>query len=140
MTTPNAVALQRLLYRFAQAGCQRVALEVSSHALAQGRAREVAFRYAIFSNLTRDHLDYHGTLEAYREAKRRLFTEWPLLASVLNIDDDFGRALVSEARGEVVTVGADGDWRYGIASRSSEGLQVDWQTPFGPVQAELAVA
>ena len=73
-------------------------MEVSSHGLDQGRVNAVAFDVALFTNLTRDHLDYHGTMEAYGAAKARLF-RWPgLVSSVLNADDAFGAWLAAEAR------------------------------------------
>src|SRR5690242_6747688 len=88
-TTPESHDLQELLARIAQAGAQLVAMEVSSHALAQERVSGCTFAAAAFTNLTRDHLDYHGTIEAYFEAKARLFRE--LLPegapAVLNLDD-----------------------------------------------------
>ncbi len=72
----------------------RVAMEVSSHGLDQGRVNAVDFDVALFTNLTRDHLDYHGTMAAYGAAKARLFA-WPGLATcVINADDPFGRSLV----------------------------------------------
>src|SRR5438309_3363642 len=87
-TTPESHELQELLARIAQAGAQIVAMEVSSHALAQERVSGCTFAGAAFTNLTRDHLDYHGTLDAYFEAKARLFRELlPAGApAVLNLD------------------------------------------------------
>src|SRR6185436_13802154 len=83
-----------------------VAMEVSSHGLVQGRVNGVAFDCALFTNLTRDHLDYHGTIEAYAQAKARLFDTPGLGAAVLNLDDAFGRQLAERtaARG-VRTIG-----------------------------------
>ena len=94
-TTPDAIAVHGLLADFRDAGASHVAMEVSSHALEQGRVNAVAFDLAVFTNLTRDHLDYHGTMAAYGAAKQRLFT-WPGLgAAVINVDDAFGRVLAS---------------------------------------------
>src|SRR5438445_2813119 len=88
-TTPESHDLQELLARMAQAGAQLVSMEVSSHALAQERVSGCTFAAAAFTNLTRDHLDYHGTLEAYFEAKAKLFRELlpPGAPAVLNLDD-----------------------------------------------------
>ena len=95
-TTPDAVAVQSALSRFHLAGAREVVMEVSSHALEQGRVRGVTFSTAVFTNLTHDHLDYHGDMAAYEAAKRRLFT-WPDLASVvINIDEPAGRRLASD--------------------------------------------
>lgn len=92
LTTPDAVTLQGWLAALRDAGASKVAMEVSSHALAQGRVQGVAFDVAILTNLGHDHLDYHGSLAAYRAAKRRLFdTGNPV--PVLNLDDDWGLAL-----------------------------------------------
>jgi len=98
--------VHRLLAQFRAAGARAVALEVSSHGLDQGRVNGVAFDCALFTNLTHDHLDYHGTLAAYAEAKARLFDAPGLDAAVLNLDDPFGAALAvrTAARG-VRTIG-----------------------------------
>ncbi|HEX4912250.1 MAG TPA: UDP-N-acetylmuramoyl-L-alanyl-D-glutamate--2,6-diaminopimelate ligase [Permianibacter sp.] len=95
-TTPDAIALQRLLADGVKQGARAAAMEVSSHGLDQGRVEALQFRTAIFSNLTRDHLDYHGTMAAYGAAKRRLFV-WPgLQHAVINADDEFGRELLAD--------------------------------------------
>jgi UDP-N-acetylmuramoyl-L-alanyl-D-glutamate--2,6-diaminopimelate ligase len=94
-TTPDAIAVHGLLADFRSAGASHVAMEVSSHALEQGRVNAVAFDLAVFTNLTRDHLDYHGTMAAYGAAKQRLFA-WPgLAAAIVNADDAFGRVLAA---------------------------------------------
>ena len=88
-TTPEPYELQALLRRMADAGCTHVVMEVSSHALAQSRVEGLTFQAGVFTNLTQDHLDYHGTMEAYRAAKGRLFEQSDL--AVLNLDDEAGR-------------------------------------------------
>jgi len=94
-TTPLVLQLHALLAQLRDAGASAVAMEVSSHALHQGRVDGVHFDVAVFTNLTRDHLDYHGDMRAYGEAKARLF-QWPgLRAAVLNLDDAFGRELLA---------------------------------------------
>ncbi|MBS0387618.1 MAG: UDP-N-acetylmuramoyl-L-alanyl-D-glutamate--2,6-diaminopimelate ligase [Proteobacteria bacterium] len=96
-TTPDAVTLQRTLAQLRAAGAAAVAMEVSSHALDQRRCAGVRFQIAAFTNLSRDHLDYHDDMRAYAAAKASLF-DWPTLgASVINIDDDFGAALAARA-------------------------------------------
>ncbi len=92
-TTPDAISVQESLARMKQAGAGTVAMEVSSHGLAQGRVAALDFDVAVFTNLSRDHLDYHGTMQAYGEAKARLFESFGLGCRVINLDDPFGREL-----------------------------------------------
>jgi UDP-N-acetylmuramoyl-L-alanyl-D-glutamate--2,6-diaminopimelate ligase len=94
MTTPDAVTLQRLLAEMRQQGACDLTMEVSSHALDQGRAEAISFDGAIFTNLSRDHFDYHGSLENYAAAKRRLFQMPGLGFAVINLDDEEGRRLL----------------------------------------------
>ena len=109
-------------------------MEVSSHALDQHRVDGVHFDVAVFTNLTRDHLDYHGTMEAYGEAKARLF-EWPdLRAAVINVDDGFGRELAARtAMGTRVL-------RYGIESADADVRARDVRTHSEGIDFELAVS
>ncbi|MCC8393894.1 UDP-N-acetylmuramoyl-L-alanyl-D-glutamate--2,6-diaminopimelate ligase [Paraburkholderia sp. MMS20-SJTR3] len=103
-TTPDAPQLQRSLAQLRDAGAQAVAMEVSSHALHQGRVNGTAFDIAVFTNLTQDHLDYHGTFDAYEAAKARLFA-WPeLRAAVINRDDAAGRRLLASTQGHARTI------------------------------------
>ena len=100
-TTPDVLSVHRALAQMRAQGAASVAMEVTSHALVQGRVDGLDFETAVFTNLTRDHLDYHGTMEAYGAAKARLFA-WPSLQSaVINIDDDFGARLADQVRGGV---------------------------------------
>ena len=105
-TTPPAPEVQRLLKACLQAGCQTVAMEVSSHALVQHRVAAVQFDMAVFSNLSRDHLDFHGTMDNYAAAKQRLFA-WPSLKTVIiNADDPVGEQMRSAAKqARVLTYG-----------------------------------
>lgn len=93
-TTPDGVTLQSLLAEWAELGVGHVAMEVSSHALDQGRVSGLNFDTAIFTNLTRDHLDYHGDMESYASAKSKLFNLPSLKRAVVNLDDIFGRDLI----------------------------------------------
>lgn len=111
-TTPEADRLQRLLADMCERGANAVVMEVSSHALTQHRTDGIAFNAGIFTNLTRDHLDYHKTFEAYFDAKARLFTEYPvkfprrdgaMFVSVINVNQWEGRDLVTLARGDIIT-------------------------------------
>ncbi|MHB1272970.1 MAG: UDP-N-acetylmuramoyl-L-alanyl-D-glutamate--2,6-diaminopimelate ligase [Rhodanobacter sp.] len=136
-TTPDAVTVQALLADFRDAGASHVAMEVSSHALEQGRVAAVDFEVAAFTNLTRDHLDYHGSMEAYGAAKAKLFA-WPgLQTAVINIDDAFGASLAarlpSGVRALRVSMADAGEAEIaagGIVT-SAEGLQFQLRTPWG---------
>jgi UDP-N-acetylmuramoyl-L-alanyl-D-glutamate--2,6-diaminopimelate ligase len=94
LTTPDAVSVHRRIAQARDAGAATLSLEVSSHALDQERVGGVRFDTAVFTNLTRDHLDYHGTFEAYGAAKARLFHSPDLRCAVINVRDPFGRSLV----------------------------------------------
>lgn len=142
-TTPDPVSLQQELRRFREAGAEAVAMEVSSHALDQGRAAGTAIDTALFTNLTRDHLDYHGTMEAYAEAKAKLFA-WPDLANaVVNIDDRFGRELVSRidrSHTRVLSYGiGHGDISGHDVRLSIDGLSLDIRTPWGSAKLSSRV-
>jgi UDP-N-acetylmuramoyl-L-alanyl-D-glutamate--2,6-diaminopimelate ligase len=93
LTTPDCVSVHRRLAQARDSGALSLSLEVSSHALDQGRVDAVRFDTAVFTNLTRDHLDYHGTIEAYGAAKSRLFHAAGLARAVVNVRDEFGRGL-----------------------------------------------
>jgi len=103
-TTPEAPVLQDLLAEMVDEGILAAAMEVSSHALALDRVAGCRFDVAVFTNLTQDHLDFHGDLETYFDAKKKLFTlRKPAAAAVVNVDDAFGRRLAAEAAPPVVT-------------------------------------
>lgn len=102
-TTPDAISVHKTLSEQQSNGVKSVAMEVSSHALDQGRVNGVAFDTAILTNLTRDHLDYHKTVEAYAAAKAKLFHWSDLTQVVLNLDDDFGRRLYQELASSTLT-------------------------------------
>ncbi len=103
-TTPDAIRVQGLLADYLQQGALAVAMEVSSHALEQGRVNGVHFDVALLTNLSRDHLDYHGNMQNYASAKRKLF-EWQTLKfAVVNLDDGFGAELALQLRDRRVEV------------------------------------
>ncbi len=106
-TTPGPIRLARYARRMVQAGCDSLVMEVSSHSLAQRRVDGVPFRVGVFTNLTRDHLDYHGTMEAYLEAKKRLFENLgPQSAAVIPVDSPWGVSMAAAARhGETLLFG-----------------------------------
>ena len=94
LTTPDAITLQALFAKFVAQGATVVAMEVSSHSIDQGRVEGIPFEVAVFTNLTRDHLDYHGDMETYGAVKKRLFENNSPRYSVINADDAFGRQMI----------------------------------------------
>jgi UDP-N-acetylmuramoyl-L-alanyl-D-glutamate--2,6-diaminopimelate ligase len=109
MTTPGAVELHGRLADFRDAGADCAALEVSSHALDQDRVDGVEFETVLFTNLSRDHLDYHGDMHAYAEAKARLFHDYPARHRIINLDSEFGTQLAARCNRDVVTVSTNFD-------------------------------
>ncbi|HML95240.1 MAG TPA: UDP-N-acetylmuramoyl-L-alanyl-D-glutamate--2,6-diaminopimelate ligase [Thermodesulfobacteriota bacterium] len=143
MTTPESVEIMRLLGEMRDAGVDRVAMEVSSHAIDKERILGCEFDAAVFTNLTQDHLDYHGSMENYRNVKKRLFTE--LLRdsskerkySIINIDDPSGREIADEAAGEVITYSIDdpnADVYAFDHSVTGSGISADVNTPWGRLE------
>ena len=143
-TTPEASELQALLREMVDAGCRRAVLEVSSHSLALRRVHGLEFKVAIFTNLTRDHLDFHGDMDAYFAAKRTLFEK--LLTSdghaILNLDDDRASELARVSRGRV--------WTYSLENPKADLLAEDLRlgldrtrlrarTPVGVLELESAL-
>lgn len=127
-TTPEASDIQRMLKRALDAGCRSAVMEVSSHAIELHRADALRFAVAVFTNLTRDHLDYHGTMEAYFLAKEKLFNaslgSSPGV-SVINADDEYGRRLFRSAKGDRIS--------YGFGSRTDVGTDDFKLSPRGLV-------
>ncbi|MDH4216456.1 MAG: UDP-N-acetylmuramoyl-L-alanyl-D-glutamate--2,6-diaminopimelate ligase, partial [Gallionella sp.] len=103
-TTPDAISVHSLLAEFLRDEAKAVAMEVSSHALAQGRVNGVRFDVALLTNLSRDHLDYHGDMESYAASKRQLFDWKQLKYAVLNFDDAFGAELAEQLQSSTVEV------------------------------------
>ncbi|MGC2048303.1 MAG: UDP-N-acetylmuramoyl-L-alanyl-D-glutamate--2,6-diaminopimelate ligase, partial [Gallionella sp.] len=153
-TTPDAVHVHGLLADYLRDGAQAVAMEVSSHALAQGRVNGVRFDVALHTNLSRDHLDYHGDMESYAATKRKLF-EWDRLKyAVLNLDDEFGAKLAEQLRDETVEAIGYGmsdaaiqlagklgiRMVYGhLVEMSGKGLQLDVHTSWGGAKLNSAL-
>lgn len=135
-TTPEAPDLQQLLTEMLRLGCRSAVLEVSSHALALKRVDGMRFAAGVFTNLTRDHLDFHADMEAYFAAKRRLFEMLPRDApGVINLDDPRGAALVPVC-GRPVTYAIDraADVTPGPLAITLDGLRFDIATPRGPLR------
>ncbi|MGD8842368.1 MAG: UDP-N-acetylmuramoyl-L-alanyl-D-glutamate--2,6-diaminopimelate ligase [Gammaproteobacteria bacterium] len=146
-TTPDPVQLQAEFARLHDAGVRRVAMEVSSHALHQRRTDGTAFNTAVLTHLSRDHLDYHGSIEAYAEAKRRLFVGDGLETAVVNMGDAFGRSLPErlDAKLRVIAYGRRGDQNVravahwielaGVTARP-RGIRLTLDSSWGPAEFE----
>lgn len=139
-TTPESTELQGAFRRLGEAGAQAFVMEVSSHALEQKRVDGCHFDVGIFSNLTRDHLDYHGTMESYLQAKQRLFSdllrptnEKPLRRAAVNMDDPYGTAIAACCSCPVITYGIGGscDVRPANIILSVNGISGSLLTPKG---------
>lgn len=118
-TTPDALALQRILFSYQQQGIKQVCMEVSSHALHQHRVDHIAFREAIYTNLSHEHLDYHLTMDAYAQAKASLFAKPSLKWVILNQDDDHTKIMSAAVPSEVR------QWTYGI-QKPADVFAVDY--------------
>ena len=142
-TTPDCITVHRRLAERCEVGDRHVSMEVSSHALDQGRVDAVRFHTAVFTNLTRDHLDYHKTLSAYAAAKARLFQTAGLDHAVVNVGDDFGNELVRRLAGKMAVTayhatppGANVPAGHQLFARSLErgstGLSIAFDGSWGP--------
>lgn len=123
-TTPDAIRLHELLADYLAQDAQAVAMEVSSHALEQGRVNGVQFDVALLTNLSRDHLDYHGDMHSYAAAKRRLFDWQQLKYAVLNLDDVFGVEIAEQLQGKDVEVVGYGLTDTALALAERLGLRM----------------
>lgn len=100
-TTPDPIKIHKWLFEFNKAGAKAVAMEVSSQGLAQGRVNGIDFEIGVFTNLTREHLDCHGSMENYGNAKKQLFLKHNLKYTVINADDEFGYELINQLKGSM---------------------------------------
>jgi len=136
-TTPDAVSLQRQLSDWRDQDVACVCMEVSSHALVQGRVNGVDFETAVFTNLSRDHLDYHGTMAAYGRAKLQLFVTEGLSQAVVNLDDAFSAELLAmiDDGTRVLTYSANGNSAADVvicdAKFHSAGVTAQLRSPWG---------
>jgi len=137
-TTPEAPELQGFMREMVSAGCGACVMEVSSHALALRRVDGIRFAAGVFTNLTRDHLDFHADMEDYFSAKRRLFEMLPDDApAVINVDDPRGASLVDVVRRPVTyAIHRPADVAPGPLSFSLQGLEFDIRSPQGPVRVQ----
>lgn len=137
-TTPDSLDLQRLFHRMVESGVTHAVMEVSSHALVEGRVRGVDFDRGVFTNLTQDHLDYHGTLDHYKQAKGLLFSclgnqTKGTKCSILNSDDPASADYSVISTAEVITYGIDheADYRALHYTLSPKGTSIELSTPVG---------
>jgi UDP-N-acetylmuramoyl-L-alanyl-D-glutamate--2,6-diaminopimelate ligase len=134
-TTPDPISVQSTLYDLKRAGAKAVAMEVSSHGLDQGRVTALAFDVAVMTNLSRDHLDYHGTMEAYAAAKAKLFAWNDLRCRVVNLDDAFGRQLAAAPHSSrLITYSLENSSAYLLcrdAHFDDDGVRATLVTPQG---------
>ncbi len=138
LTTPEADDVARCLAQVRQAGGSHLVMEVSSIALVQERVSGLRFKVAAFTNLTQDHLDFHGSMQAYAEAKAELFTRLAPEASVIHVGDAFGRALAERVGRGRLTVARHGpaDVHARSSRASARGLSADLVTPQGECRLE----
>ena len=133
-TTPEAIDLQATFRRMLDAGDTAVAMEVSSHAIELGRVSGIRFAVKLFTNLTQDHLDFHGTMDAYYAAKRRLFDE-PGIA-VVNTDDEYGRRIAAEVGAVTFGIESDADYHAREIDFDFAGSHFLLDTPDGTIEVE----
>lgn len=141
LTTPDAITLQSILSRLVSEGCGSVVLEASSHALVQHRVAALSIDTGIFTNLTRDHLDYHCDLDTYAKAKARLFKIPRLKNAVINIDDEVGQSILAQLDPAVRVVtysleNVSADIYCQSMTFCKQGLKADIKTPWGCGQIE----
>ena len=140
-TTPMPAELQQILHEFVTTGIKNVAMEVSSHALSQGRVNGVDFDIAVFSNLSHDHLDYHKTFDCYKEAKQKLFA-WPTLRyAIINQDDpvahDFINCCPKSCRVLTYSIRQQADIYLTDIQTQSQGYCFTLHTPWGKIQSQV---
>jgi UDP-N-acetylmuramoyl-L-alanyl-D-glutamate--2,6-diaminopimelate ligase len=124
-TTPEAIELQRLFREMLDAGDRSCAMEASSHASELHRLDHVRFRVLVFTNLSQDHLDFHGDMESYFQAKRRLFVTEPRPIAVVNVGDEYGRRLADELPGAIAFSARDAGALAGIDLKLRGGFNVE---------------
>ena len=141
-TTPDALSLNALLAQMVAAGCTYAFMEVSSHAIAQSRIAGLEFAGALFTNLTRDHLDYHKTFDHYRDTKKQLFDRLSRSAfAVTNYDDKNGLVMTQNTQAKIYTYSTRSmaDFRGKILEESFEGMLLRMQSNIGTVNTEVFV-
>ena len=141
-TTPNALELNALLAKMVETGCTHAFMEVSSHAIAQERVAGLEYAGALFTNLTRDHLDYHKTFDNYRDTKKILFDRLAKESfAITNVDDRNGLVMTQNCRGRVLTYSTHSmaDFRGKILEEGFDGMLLRVQSTLGAVNTEVFV-
>lgn len=149
-TTADLAVIRRHLSDYQEQKVALAALEVSSHGLQQNRVAGLSFSTAVMTNLSQDHLDYHGTMEAYLAAKKQLFTDYNIQHALINVDDEYGKQLAQDQAIQVpvVTYGSckEADVRYQLLAFDKDGLHAEVRSPWGnamlvlPLMGEFNVA
>ncbi len=139
LTTPDALDIQRMMRELEGQNVEGFSIEVSSHALAQKRVSHVNFDTAIFSNLSRDHLDYHKDMESYGLTKKKLFTEWDLQSAIVNVDDDFGKRIANDSLADqLITYGKSADL-FWDSEYSKTGMRAKFSFKGKSIDVDLSV-
>ncbi len=145
-TTPESAELQKILAQMRQNGITHVVMEVSSHAIAMHRVDACYFDIGVFTNLTQDHLDFHGNMEAYWACKQEMFTKQMLRGSkrqnaiaVINCDNSYGRELAALVPYKVISVGAERDVQTGAIRFDLNGVRGCFRTPSGDINIQSAL-
>ena len=142
-TTPDVLQLQKLFAAYKSKNTHRVAMEVSSHALDQGRVRGINFKQAIFTNLTHDHIDYHGSFEAYTQAKAKLFATPGLEHAIINLDDPYAKHMIAAVASscKIVTYGfhSNADVRAIDMAMDERGVFANIKSPWGTYSISLSL-
>ena len=133
VTTPESLDLNRILNEMTEEKIENCFLEVSSHALHQSRVHDMSFKVGIFTNLSRDHLDFHGDMENYKNAKKKLFLDNRVQQRIFNIDDSVGREFAGEFKTDSFTTGieSNADFKAENIVLTKSGCQFTLKTPFG---------
>ena len=141
-TTPEAHELQRMLREMVDAGCSTVVMEASSHGLSLNRLDGIRFDVAVYTNLTRDHLDFHGTFSEYAATKASLFDNLdPTAHAIINVDDDSADRMIQGSSAQVIGYGQDEKAQFRIRSFDTDfrGSTVEIESPDGPIASTLSL-
>lgn len=144
LTTPPALEISRTLAQMVESGCEAASLEVSSHAVQQGRTAALAFDVGVFTNLTGDHLDYHGSMEAYADCKARFFAQLPPEGTaIVNMDDDWSGRMLANCRASAVRcsarAAAGADATVEVIEATMTGTRLRLHGPWGELEATTAL-
>ena len=144
LTTPSCMKLHKILSEFQNSGVEYVVMEISSHAIDQKRIEGINFNTVIFTNLSRDHIDYHGNMENYGETKAKLFLERQSKIKIININDSFGRSLIERVDEEVIStsiepINIDKDKFISVTKyeTNGSGFDIDLKSSWGTFKTQV---